>query len=75
VCAVIVAVMATITLCVGAHALVTPAIKQSYLRRRSVKDLRADARASSAAFAANEISSATSTAGPQVPIHKTNDDY
>jgi len=62
------AVMATITLCACAHAMVFPTIKQTYLKRRSVKDLRADARATSAAFAASDISPA---AGPQVPIHKT----
>jgi len=72
------AVMATITLCACAHAMVFPTIKQSYLKKRSVKDLRADARASNIAVRADNdmaaaagVASAAGAAGLQVPIHKT----
>lgn len=40
----IAAVMGTIALCAGSHAVVSPAADKTYLRIRSVKDLRADAR-------------------------------
>jgi hypothetical protein len=49
------AVMGTIALCAGSHAVISPSTGKTYLRIRSVKDLRADAR----------------EARSQVPIHKT----
>jgi hypothetical protein len=51
----IAAVMGTIALCAGGHAVISPAADKTYLPIRSVKDLRADAR----------------DARSQVPIHKT----
>jgi hypothetical protein len=57
------AVMGTIALCAGSHAVISPSGGQSILRIRSVKDLRADARSARSAPAGDP--------GPQVPIHKT----
>jgi hypothetical protein len=61
------AVMGTITLCVGAYALASPRIQQTYLRNRSVKELRAHARADALSAAA----AGDAGAALQVPIHKT----
>jgi len=57
------AVMGTIALCAGGHAVISPASAQTVLRIRSVKDLRAEARSARSAPACDT--------GPQVPIHKT----
>jgi hypothetical protein len=58
------AVMGTIALCAGSHAVISPSAGATVLRIRSVKNLRADVR--DARHAANACD-----AGPQVPIHKT----
>jgi hypothetical protein len=59
------AVMGTIALCAGSHAVISPSVKQRYLAKPSVKSLRADARD------ARSSDSSACYAGPQVPIHKT----
>jgi hypothetical protein len=61
----IAAVMGTIALCAGSHAVVSPSVKQRYLAKPSVKSLRADARE------ARSSDSSATYAVPQVPIHKT----